>query len=34
LKLFLANERDRARTKKRGGGAVHLSLDAAAAESR
>jgi len=34
LKHFLANEWDRARTRKRGGGAVHLSLDSAAAESR
>jgi|SRR5581483_7944734 RNA polymerase sigma-70 factor (ECF subfamily) len=34
LKHFLANEWDRARTKKRGSGAVHLSLDSAAAESR
>jgi RNA polymerase sigma factor (sigma-70 family) len=34
LKHFLANERDRVRTKKRGGGAIHLSLDAAAAETR
>jgi len=34
LKHFLANERDRVRTKKRGGGAIHLSLDAATAETR
>jgi RNA polymerase sigma-70 factor (ECF subfamily) len=34
LKHFLANERDRAQTRKRGGGAVHLSLDGGAAEAR
>lgn len=31
---FLANERDRARAQKRGGGRVQLSLDLAAGESR
>jgi RNA polymerase sigma-70 factor (ECF subfamily) len=34
LKRFLANEWDRARAKKRGGGLVHLSIDAALAEGR
>lgn len=31
---FLANERDRAHAKKRGGDRIHLSLDLASAESR
>jgi RNA polymerase sigma-70 factor (ECF subfamily) len=34
LKHFLANEWDRARAEKRGGGAVSISLDAATAEER
>jgi len=34
LKRFLANERDRARAQKRGGGQALLSLDTATAESR
>ncbi len=34
IRHFLANERDRARTLKRGGGQAVLSLDAAAEESR
>jgi RNA polymerase sigma factor (sigma-70 family) len=34
LKRFLANEWDRARARKRGGGKTPLSLDAAAAEKR
>ena len=34
FKRFLANEHDRARTRKRGGGTVHLPLDTAQAESR
>ena len=34
LRHFLANERDRARTQKRGGGSVLIALDPAVAESR
>ena len=34
LKHFLANERDKTRALKRGGGAVPISLDVEAAESR
>ena len=34
LKHFLANERDKAQTQKRGGGQVHLSLDWQTADSR
>ena len=34
LDNFLANERDRGRARKRGGGLAHLSLDLAAGESR
>ena len=34
LKRFLANEWDRVRARKRGGGAVHLSLDISLAEDR
>ncbi len=34
LRHFLANEWDRARAQKRGGGKVHIPLDAAAAETR
>ncbi len=34
LKRFLANEWDRARAQKRGGGQVHLSLDTSTAETR
>ena len=34
LKHFLANERDKARAKKRGGGAVPLTLDIGTAEAR
>lgn len=33
LKHFLSNERDRQRAKKRGGGQLHVSFDAATAES-
>jgi len=34
LRHFLSDQRDRARTVKRGGGAVHISLDAQEAEER
>jgi RNA polymerase sigma-70 factor (ECF subfamily) len=34
LKHFLANERDRALTQKRGGGAAHVAFDVAEAEQR
>ena len=34
MKHFLANERDKERTLKRGGGAMHLPLDSGLAESR
>lgn len=34
MKHFLANERDKARTLKRGGGVTHLALDSGPAESR
>jgi RNA polymerase sigma-70 factor (ECF subfamily) len=34
LKHFLANERDKARTLKRGGGSVHLSLDWQTADTK
>jgi len=34
LRRFLANERDRSHAQKRGGGAIHLSFDTAAAEGR
>ncbi len=34
LRNFLANERDRARAQKRGGGKAHVPLDAASAETR
>ncbi len=34
MKHFLANERDKERTLKRGGGALHLPLDSELAESR